>query len=91
MKPVKSHTFNGRKIFIDFHGKGVNGITDCPYRKDATATMTIFCPLNTKIGLETVIHETLHVLNWNQTEKAVEKTAEELAKFLWRIGYRLKK
>ncbi len=88
MKPILTHTFNGHKVNIDLYGKACDGIVDCPYGTNPTPTMRIFCDLKTRDGLESVIHETLHVIHWNRTEAAVEKAANELAKFLWRIGYR---
>ena len=90
MRPVKTHTFAGRKVDIDIFPDGVDGMVDCPYGTDATPTMHLFKDLNTRDGLETVIHETLHVLWWAKTHDKTEETAQELAKFLWRLGYRLK-
>ncbi len=89
-KPIRTHTFAGRKLKIDL-GSECDGLVDCPYGNDAVPTMRIFSNLNTKAGLETVIHETLHVLRWSETEIVVDKTANELARFLWRLGYRIKK
>lgn len=88
---VKSHTFAGRKLKIDLFPQECDGMVDCPYGNDAVPTMRIFGDLNTRPGMETVIHETLHVLRWAESEGVIAKTAEELAKFMWRLGYRIKK
>ena len=90
MRPVKTHTFAGRKVIIDIDPDGLDGIVDCPYGTDATSTMHILKDPATKGGFETIIHETLHILRWAETEEVVEKTAYELCKFLWRLGYRMK-
>jgi len=91
MSIVRSHTFNGRKLKIDLCETECDGLVDCPYGNDAVPTMRIFGDLNTRTGLETVIHETLHVLRWSETEAVIDKTANELARFLWRLNYRIKK
>ena len=38
--------------------------------------------------LEVVIHELLHAAHWDLDESAVEETAEDLARVLWKLGYR---
>ena len=38
--------------------------------------------------LEVVIHELLHAAHWDLDESAVEETAEDLARVLYRLGYR---
>jgi hypothetical protein len=35
-----------------------------------------------------VIHELLHAAHWDLDELAVEETAEDLARVLWKLGYR---
>lgn len=45
----------------------------------------------TCIGLkrmEVIIHEALHILDWNKTEEEVEREAVVIAKTLWKQGYR---
>jgi hypothetical protein len=38
--------------------------------------------------LDTVIHEALHAAYWDIEERAIEQTATDLARLLWRLGYR---
>lgn len=38
--------------------------------------------------LETYIHEMLHASCWVLTDEAVEQTAHDIARALWRLGYR---
>ena len=38
--------------------------------------------------LEVLIHELLHGCHWDLDEQAVTETAEDLARVLWRLGYR---
>lgn len=40
--------------------------------------------------LEVLIHEALHACNFEKCESVVERTAHDIAKFLWRWGYREK-
>lgn len=46
--------------------------------------------LTKKVGLETAIHEALHACSWHTSEEKVTRTARDIARFLWNIGYRLK-
>lgn len=41
--------------------------------------------------LEVEIHELLHAADWSKDEAWVEATAHDLARILWRLGYRLHK
>lgn len=38
--------------------------------------------------LDTIIHEILHAAHWDLNEEAVEETAEDIARVLWKLGYR---
>lgn len=39
--------------------------------------------------LEVVIHEVIHAALWHLDEEYVEATARDLARILWRLGYKL--
>ena len=39
--------------------------------------------------LEVVIHECLHAAHWDLDETAITETAEDLARVLWRLGYKI--
>ncbi len=84
-KPIRTHTFAGRKLKIDLFPQECDGMVNCPYGNDTAPTMNIFGNLNTRSGMETVIHETLHVLRWAESEDVITKTDVERAKFLWRL------
>jgi hypothetical protein len=38
--------------------------------------------------MEVVVHEMLHGSDWTKDESWVETTAEDIARVLWRLGYR---
>jgi len=44
--------------------------------------------MRSKTTLEVLIHEALHAANWDLDEAAVQETAEDIAKILWKLGYR---
>jgi len=80
---MKSHTFCGKTYQItigDF-----DGLTDT-FSKERE--MIIMADLETRTGLETAIHEALHACDWNKTEILVGQTGKDIARFLWRLGYR---
>lgn len=86
-KAIKTHTFNRHKYDIEFCDP-VDGCCDSPY--GGRPTIRVFADLNTRKGLETAIHEALHACFWAKTEKVVERTAREIALFLWRLGYKIR-
>ena len=82
MSEVKTHTFNGKKYHIMLCD--LDGNTDTDYK----LWLIVERDLKKKIGLETTIHEALHACCWRSTEQKVENTARDIARFLWRLGYR---
>jgi len=83
MKKVRTHTFNNTKYHIILDDLDGNCDTDNKF------WLIIERDLNTRIGLETAIHEALHACDWAAHENKVEMTAKDIARFLWRLGYRL--
>lgn len=84
-KEVKTATFNNTIYHIILGELDGNVDTDDKYWLIAGRD------LDKKVGLETIIHETLHACNWHASEELVETTARDIARFLWRLGYRRKK
>lgn len=39
--------------------------------------------------LEVIIHELLHGCHWDLDEQAITETAEDVARVLWRLGYKI--
>ena len=86
LRPVRTHTFNGRRYKIDLVGYKLDGMIEAFALKDRM--MYIMAEAGTKLELETLIHESLHAENWAETEKVVSRVGKEIADFLWRLGYR---
>jgi len=62
------------------------GLCDAPNTKHKTIHMAEGqSPL---CELDTAIHEGLHACMWDLDEEAVADSARDLARFLWRLGYR---
>lgn len=40
--------------------------------------------------LETLLHEVLHAADWDKDEEWIEYTARDIARLLWKLGYRMK-
>lgn len=83
---AKTATFNGVKFDIDVCGPG-DGECDSPF--GGKPTIRIHADLKERKGLETAIHESLHACFWAKSEEKVEQTAKDVARFLWRLGFRL--
>ena len=86
MKPVKTHTFNKRKYTIDI-GKFEGS---CDQYKCSDHYLSILADLDTQKGLITAIHEALHACKWTASEDSVDTTSNDIGRFLWRLGFRIK-
>lgn len=82
MKFPKTNTFNGQKYHLIFGNLDGNCDTDVKF------WLIVEADLNKRIGLETAIHEALHACSWKTNEEQVDKTAKDIARFLWNCGYR---
>lgn len=89
MKPVKTATFRGTKYEIELDGC-IDGRCEGTLNVK-NPKLSIYVGLDTPKGLETCIHEALHACCFAKTETIVEQTAHDVAKFLWRLGYRVTK
>jgi len=66
--------------------EGFTGLCDSPDTKNKTITVN---PKQSQLDvLDTCCHEILHAAYWDLGEEAVEETATDLARALWRLGYR---
>lgn len=61
---------------------------DCSSPSDSKRRIRIRQVLRGRARLETVIHEALHAQTWTRSEEDVRRSARELSKLLWRLGYR---
>ena len=86
---VKTHTFrraDGEKVRHEIvFGSEVDGFVE-----DGAEPLALF--INDMGGprdaMEAALHEPLHALEPHMTEQRVDRIASELARFLWRLGYR---
>ena len=85
MGPVVTHTFNGRKYYIDIDK--VDGWCD-QYKLNKRFIHVVANP-KTKNGLISIVHEALHAEDWAKTEEVVDRVSKEIGTFLWRLGFRL--
>lgn len=83
---VKTHSFNGISYDVEFCGR-LYGITTSPSGKGKPNLVVCEDP-NTLSGLETIIHESLHACSFLKSETRVTETARDIARFLWRLGFR---
>jgi len=85
-RPVKTHSFNGVVYDIDITGP-IDGRCESPH-ECGNPTLAIYTKEKTLSELEALIHESLHAEGWAKTEKVIERTAKEIARFLWRLNFR---
>ena len=63
-----------------------NGDCDAPDVKNKE--IRVRSNLKGELRLETIIHECLHAADWHKDESYIEQKAIDLARILWRLGYR---
>ena len=90
---VRTFLMRGRRWKLQFRplsrmprlgdSEPVRGFCDTENRKIVVCT-----DQKGRAGLETLIHECLHAAYPDLDEEAVETTAYDLSKLLWRLGYR---
>ena len=86
MKPISTITVSGEKWKIDLvpaHGQTLHAYKTIQLdsRESKTAPREF---------MDTCIHELLHVLFPDATEKHISVAAKTISRFLWRLGYRCK-
>ena len=84
-RKVKTHTFNGKRYGIYFGP--LKGVTDVCRRANLELFVRTVGTSERDI-LDTTIHEALHACDWDASESKVKKTATDISRFLWRLGYR---
>jgi len=85
MQPIRTR-INGKTYTIDpgaFHA-----LCDNPHDSEP-AIMLADGLQNTRSSLTYMVHELLHASDWNASEEKVTKTAEDIGRVLWRLGFRL--
>lgn len=82
---VKTATFNGISFDLDMCGP-IDG--SCDYPHGGRPSIRVITKPKTFMELESLIHESLHAEDWRKSEKAVTRSAHEIARPLWRMGYR---
>ena len=84
---MKRHTFNGVQYNVDL--EDTVAYCDEPHPKRPT----IYIPVDKYRGkgqrlLYLLVHEACHACNYRASEDGVERTAHDISRFLWRLGYR---
>lgn len=76
--------------FANYHAKdGTQGQCDSPTK--VGKTIRVDPRLEGVERLEVDIHELWHACHWEHDEEHVERVARDIARALYRIGYRLEK
>ena len=89
LPPVKSHTFRGRRWTVgrsEHRDPDERGVCEAPW----TDHKVIDVPVHggTVGELDTLLHESLHACMWDMDEEAIHESARDIARFLWRLGWR---
>lgn len=88
-RPVKSHVFRGRRLRI-LYGRLPKGTDGVCFDPNQPGKCIILRPsLKDRKELEAAVHESLHACFWDlDCDSAIHPAAADIARFLWRLGYR---
>lgn len=64
------------------------GECDSPWTRGRARELRVRSNLSEFNRMWTTIHETLHGARWKETESRVDRTSKDIARILWRLGYR---
>jgi hypothetical protein len=85
---IRTHTFNGVTYKIEFADR-IDGVCDVP--DDETAPEILLVPGKKQRHLNAALHEALHAIGvpdkYLHDEEGFSQT-EDVARFLWRLGFR---
>ena len=84
-RPVRTHTFRGVRYEI-IRGQDVDGFVHIEGEPEPLFLQSGLSPPR---HMETCIHEALHAIEPRMTEGRVNGISSDLARWLWRLGYRL--
>ena len=66
--------------------RGADGECDDPTTPDKS--IRVWEKLQGERQLAVTVHETLHAADWHKSEEWIEEVSNDLARILWRLGYR---
>ena len=88
MRKIKTHMFAGISYDVDVE-MPFDGICESP-RSSKRPALRVSVDINTRKGLETLLHECFHAECWAKTEEVVDRASRDIARLLWRLGFRMK-
>jgi hypothetical protein len=83
-------TIFGKRYRLSFVRQRSDYLGKCDPPAVRGKTIRIVKGLSEEETLDVIIHEILHAADWHKTEEWVDQVATDLAKILWRLGYRRK-
>lgn len=60
----------------------------CEHPLERDKAILIAPGLKHELELEVIVHELLHAAFWDMSEQAILEAGQDVARALWRIGYR---
>jgi len=80
---VRGRSWNLQFVRVPNDADGICDAYDTPGKR-----IRISPSLKGERKLEVIVHEVLHASHWDMAEEAVEETARDVARVLWRLGWR---
>jgi hypothetical protein len=81
-------TILGRRWNLRFGNAGKGHVGRCDPPDKPKKEIVVSPRVKGQLRLDTIIHECTHAAGWHIDEPFVEQFATDLARTLWRLGYR---
>mgnify|MGYP003674932432 CR=1 FL=1 len=78
----------GKRWDLQFCMVAPDSAGDCDAPHVPSKQIRIDQRLSGERQLEVILHEIRHAADWGQSEEFVDREAKDVARILWRLGYR---
>jgi hypothetical protein len=79
---------HGKRWDLSFCRVPPDRLGDCDSPDATNKGIRVSKDLRGEKALEITLHELFHAANWRTSEEYVEREARDIARILWRLGYR---
>ena len=81
-------TLLGKRYELVFQTMPAGQLGECDSPDSKGKQIRVDRKLRDEQLLEILLHEMLHALNWRDDESIIDESGKDLARSLWRLGYR---
>jgi hypothetical protein len=81
-------TIRGKRWNLEFRKLPGGDLGKCDSPETPNKTIVVNPNQKGVDVLGTILHEAMHAAHWDLDEEAIDSASDDIAKILWRLGYR---